>query len=552
MAIVAVTRAGYAYMAGALLRDALPTGRAIPPMATLGYAMVAVVGLASVKGIAYYGQRILMARIGHDVVLDLRRRVYRKLLELPPATLLMQRRGELASAAVGELHRLVELVDPGLSLLLRHVLTVLVVGAVAFHLNPYLAPVALAGCPALAWYMVRSGQRSRKADADSGEAKGDLAGRLAELAGMVLLVRSYRAEDRALRVFDDLAITAQKKAVVATSATSRSGPALEVIGAFAVAATLLVAGYQAEAGTVSPDANVAFFACIFFLYKPIDQLNQAAQHVTEGLTTFDRVMALLGLESEAADPPGNVDVPPLEKDLRLAGVHFAYRDRPILQGVDLTLRKGEAVAIVGSSGAGKSTLLLLLMGLLHPSEGEMFVDGVATSRATRRSLRGQFAWVTQEPMLLADTILANIAFGAVEPDRERARWAATAAGAHGFVSELPQGYDTPLVEGGTQLSGGQRQRLCIARALYGNAPVLLFDEATAALDTATEAEINRTIAELSGLRTVVVVSHRLSALRNVSRVVVLESGRIVEEGSVDSLLTAQGSFARLFGTAGAS
>ncbi|HYX19996.1 MAG TPA: ATP-binding cassette domain-containing protein, partial [Thermoanaerobaculia bacterium] len=238
-------------------------------------------------------------------------------------------------------------------------------------------------------------------------------------------------------------------------------------------------------------------------------------------------------------------LPPFSSRLRWEGVHFAYGLEKVLQGVDLTIARGETLALVGPSGAGKTTLVNLLPRLYDPTSGRVTIDGADLRDVTLRSLRLQIGLVTQETILFDTSVRENIAYGEKTPSEERVRAAARAACADEFIERLPQGYDSPVGEGGRRLSGGQRQRLAIARAIYKDAPILILDEATSQLDAESEALVARALSNLMRGRTTLVIAHRLSTVRRADRIAVLEGGRIVEEGSHSELLTRRGLYRRL-------
>ncbi len=544
MVLTSATTALYAWLAGPAIGAIYgaaggnaPSHPDIPIVGTLedptvGVALVwagLLVTITGVRGLASLAQTVWLARLQLDVVRDLRVAVYEHLLSVVPSALVSHGKGELGARVAGDVQQIESLINIAIAPLARSLITALALGALLIQLDPLLGALALAGVPPVLWAILRYTRRTREAFRRSYEEQSRIAGNVAETAGMVPLVRAYEAESRSSRAFEAQADRARATALRARRTAALLGPVVSMIGALAVGATLVVAALRVQAGEIPAESYVSFFAALFFLYRPVQALGGAAAFASSGLAALDRVGDLLDMERQADDPPDAVRLPPMREHLELSGVRVAYGDREVLRGVDLRVGRGESVAIVGPSGEGKTTLLLTLLGIVRPTEGEVRIDGQDLSCATCATARAQFAWVPQEPLLFADSVLANIALGEDVPDRPRAEQAARAAGAHALIEALPDGYDTVLPEGGASLSVGQRQRLCIARALYREAPILLLDEPTAALDGAAEAELGETIEGLLGERTVILVSHRDSTIERADRVVVLEEGRVVRQ-----------------------
>lgn len=607
MALLALTTSGYAYLVGPLLRfvyasDGGDLSRVLAPLpaswssfltstsrairasddstgdVALALALALLV-VSGIKGSAMFGERQLMARIGQEVVRDLRVRLFDHLLTVRPQALLGERRGDVAARVSSDVLQIQTAVTWGVASIARDVLQLIALVALAVRLDPVLAGVATIALPIVALSLYRLSRRLRRLERATWDQHGKLYSVAAETVGMVPLVRAYGAEPRARRVWRDLTDRVHHAAIRASRMAAMASPLTEMLGAFAIAGTLGYASMRIRSGELTPETFVSFFAAIFLLYAPIKGLGATGTLMAQGLAALDRMDALLRLPAEPADPTSAEPVARLQDRLELRDVHAGYvvvedgtllanaddDDAPafpaatgpmreVLKGVSFHIAAGESVAVVGPSGAGKTTLVSVLLRLLEPTSGEITWDGVPVSRVSRASLRAQMAWVTQEPLILADTVLANIAFADESPDRARVEAAARGAAAHGFIEALPKGYDTAMAEAGARLSVGQRQRICIARALYRDASLIVFDEPTSALDGHAERELAETLEKLvrhddpdAGPRpAALIISHRLSTVMRADRAVVLDDGRIVESGRPSELMERGGVFTRLF------
>ncbi len=485
-------------------------------------------------------------KVGLSTVRDLRNKLYESIISQSNRFFAQRSTGELVSRVVSDADAIQAAVSIRMGDLFQESANLIVLTGFVLLANTELALISFVVAPLIVMPVVQFGRRIRKATGKSQERMADIATILEETIKGVRIVKAFAMEPFEIRRFHEatrkhLAINLKARRIQALSS-----PVMELLAGICIALLVGYAGYRIHSGALTLGQFVSFVMALALMYAPIKRLNKVNLAMNTALSAAERVFPMLDIDNEVKEKPDAIRIKSVGNGIRYERVDFAYRDENVLKGIDLSIRPGEMVAIVGGSGAGKSTLVNLLPRFYDVSAGNITIDGHDVRDLTLASLRGLIGFVTQEVILFNDTVRNNISYGRTDVPIEAIMDAAQAANASEFIEAVPEGYDAMIGEGGVLLSGGQRQRLAIARALLKNPPILILDEATSALDTESERLVQQALLNLMRGRTTLVIAHRLSTIRRADKIVVLDKGVIREVGSHESLLDQKGVYRKLY------
>ena len=491
----------------------------------------------AIRGIATYAQAVTLARIGNSLVARYQRRVFAHLMKLGVDYFSEKRSGRLAARINENVNGIRDLLGITLTSVMRDFVSLVALIAVMVMQDPLLSAFALLIGPPLGFAVYKIMRRLRRVTRESVEVNSRLIGAMQEATQGIAIVKAFTMEEQLSAKIDALVVDAEARANKIARVSERVSPVSDVLAGLAIACVIAYAGYRAAFEQQPPGAVFAFITALLLAYDPARRLARLQVNLERALVNARMIYEILDIKPHQRDVPGAAEIRVTQGAVRFEDVSFGYAESPpVLRDVSFSVAPGSTTAIVGASGAGKSTLIALLQRFYDVHSGRIEIDGQDIAGVTKHSLRSAIAYVSQQPYLFEGTIRDNIRYGRADATDAEIEQAAIQAQADGFIRQQPQGYDTLVGENGATLSGGQRQRISIARAIVRNAPILLLDEATSALDNESEARLQIALAEVMRGRTTIVIAHRLSTVVNADQILVMDHGRVVEQGTHRSLL----------------
>ena len=513
-----------------------------------------LVGLAMVRSLAQFLSNYLLTRVINAVLLKLREQMFQTLLHARTVFFQKNSASNLINAVVFEVNNVLSIMGGMLISLVRDSLTVVGLMGYLIYLNWRLTLVVLIIFPVIALIMSKINKRLRALNREQQGLTSELAYIVEEAAAGYKIVKVHGAEQYEMRRFMEKAERLRQFALKSAVAGGLNQPITQLIASMALSVVLVIALMQSATEGTTVGGFASFVTAMMLVISPLKHLADINQPLQRGLTAAEMIFTLIDepFEEEESRTPNMKALAKTKGGIRFENVGFSYQQevgrKDALTDINLSIRPGEIVAFVGPSGGGKSTLVNLLPRFFKPTSGHIFLDDTPLEEIVLSDVRKQIAFVSQDVILFNDTIAANVAYGAVAEegiDRGRVIEALEAANLSAMIKELPDGIDSMVGDNGNRLSGGQRQRLAIARAIYKNAPILILDEATSALDSESERQVQDALERLMAGRTTLVIAHRLSTIEHADRIVVLEHGKVVENGSHEDLIKQDGLYANL-------
>ena len=509
------------------------------------WIFIGAVSLVFVKGFFVFGNDFLMERVGNKFSFRVRNDLYEKLVSAPLGILSENQSGDVMARTTDDVRMLQQAVA-ATALIMRAIIKVVVFGAVLLYKNVYMTIFSMLVLPIVAYSISRIGARVRKASMEIQQSSSDIYSQLKETLDGINIIKSFTAEKTEMERFQTVTSSQYDSAIRRAKFASLLPPLIEWMAAIGITTVLGLGCWNVIEGSLDIGWFVGYIAIVGLMYKPIKTIGSVNNVLQQSLASADRIFPLLDLERElGSQPDGKRELPNVQGTVQFQNVSFAYQERPVIRNVSFKVEPGEITALVGPSGSGKTTLLNLLLKFYTVESGTILIDDFPVDEVTLTSLRQNIALVPQGTFLFDGTVLENIGYGSPGATRESIIAAAEKANAHGFISEMPNGYDTPIGEAGGNLSGGEQQRISIARAILKDAPILILDEATSALDTQSEAIIQKSLTNLMEGRTSFIIAHRLSTVMRADNILVIDDGEIVESGNHTKLLEKDGLYNKL-------
>jgi len=503
-----------------------------------------LIGIYIFKSIGRYMQTIFMNYIGQHVITRFREMLLDKMINLDMAFLYRNRSGELISRVTNDIERIRYFVSNMLPELFRESLTVIALIAYIIYLNPVLAFYSLVVLPLIVYPIILIARKLKKYSRRSQEKNADVVTRLTEVFNNSEIIKANATEKFELERFSVQNWQFFKINMKSVYVGSIVSPMMEIVGAVGLAAVIFVGGREVYNNNMSVGEFTAFLTAVGLVFQPIRRIGSIYSNIQDAFAASERVFAVLDIESEIVDGEKLIEEDII--DIQFKNVTLRYEDSYALESVNVEIKQGENIALVGDSGGGKSTFINMILRFYDPDSGEVLVNSNNIKEFTQNSLKKHISLVTQRIYIFQDTLAANVAYGQ-KIDEQRVNDALALADASSFVNSLEDGIETKMKEFGSNLSGGQRQRIAIARAIYKHSSVILFDEATSALDNESEKRIQKALYEYTKDKITITIAHRLSTIQHADKILVMQKGKIVASGTHNELLENSEVYQRLSG-----
>ena len=517
-----------------------------------GATLLALCGVLIVmtvlKTSCYFGASAVMVPIRTGIVRDMRQQIYRKILSLPLGFFSQERKGDIIARMSGDVTEVEHSITGSIDMLIKNPILILFYMGTLLAISWELTLFVLVFAPLMLWLISALGRTLKKRSAEAQVLWSDTMSQVEETLGGLRIIKAFLAERKMSDRFAGVTEAMRRKNTHVAVRQASAHPVSECLGTILIAVVLWFGGtlILSEHPIIDAPTFIYYMVILYSVIQPIKDLSKAAYGIPKGLASMERIDKILAADNPIHETAGAREIQAFNDCISFRHVNFSYDgSRQVLQDINLDIPKGKTIAIVGASGGGKSTLVDLIPRFYDPDSGQITLDGIDIRDLSISSLRALMGNVNQDPILFNDTIFNNIAFGVEGATQEQVEEAARIANAHDFIMEKEEGYQTNIGDRGVKLSGGQRQRISIARAILKNPPILILDEATAALDTESERIVQEALDRLMSNRTTIAIAHRLSTVKDADEIIVVDEGRIVERGRHDELIARDGYYKKL-------